>query len=81
MIFGYYKNCLYTHRYKFSSAKKKTGKESQIYSIALGSDKPNESDRESRRDTMNAIFHDILGYHKEIYIDGIVVKSKKVSNM
>ena len=25
---------LYTHRYKFSSVKKKKGKESQIYSIA-----------------------------------------------
>ena len=24
-----YKNCLYTHRYKFSSEKKKTGKKSQ----------------------------------------------------
>ena len=27
---------------------------------------------------MNAIFHNMLGHHKEIYIDGIVVKSKKV---
>ena len=27
--FFYYGNCLYTHRYKFSSEKKKTGKESQ----------------------------------------------------
>ena len=27
---------------------------------------------------MNAIFHDILGHHMEIYIDDIVVKSKKV---
>ena len=26
---------------------------------------------------MNAIFHDTLGYHMEIYIDDIVVKSKK----
>ena len=26
---------------------------------------------------MNAIFHDMLGHHMEIYIDGIVVKSKK----
>ena len=32
--FGYYKNCLYTHRYKFSSEKKKQGKESQIYGFA-----------------------------------------------
>ena len=26
---------------------------------------------------MNVIFHDILGHHMEIYIDNIVVKSKK----
>ena len=26
---------------------------------------------------MNAIFHDMLGYHMEIYINDIVVKSKK----
>ena len=28
---------------------------------------------------MNAIFHDMLGNHMEIYIDDIVVKSKKVA--
>ena len=28
---------------------------------------------------MNVIFHDMLGYHMEIYIDDIVVKSKKVT--
>ena len=28
--------------------------------------------------TMNAIFHDMLNHHMEIYIDDIVVKSKKV---
>ena len=27
---------------------------------------------------LNVIFHDILGHHMEIYIDGIMVKSKKV---
>ena len=27
---------------------------------------------------MNAIFHDMLGHHMEIYMDDIVVKSKKV---
>ena len=27
---------------------------------------------------MNVIFHDMLGHHMEIYIDDIVVKSKKV---
>ena len=26
---------------------------------------------------MNAIFHDMLGHHMEVYIDDIVVKSKK----
>ena len=28
---------------------------------------------------MNAIFHDILGHHMEVYIDDIVVKSKRVN--
>ena len=28
---------------------------------------------------MNAIFHDMLGHHMEIYIYGIVVKSKKAT--
>ena len=27
--------------------------------------------------TMSVIFHDMLGHHMEIYIDDIVVKSKK----
>ena len=26
---------------------------------------------------MNAIFHDMLGHHMEVYIDDIVVKSKR----
>ena len=26
---------------------------------------------------MNAIFHDMIGHHMEVYIDDIVVKSKK----
>ena len=49
--FCYYKNCLYTHRYKFS-LKKKTGKESQ-YIVSRpepGSDPPIGSDRESGGD-------------------------------
>ena len=29
---------------------------------------------------MNAIFHDMLGYHMEVYIDDIVVKSKRASD-
>ena len=28
---------------------------------------------------MNAIFHDMLGHHTEVYIDDIVVKSKRAS--
>ena len=28
---------------------------------------------------MNVIFHDMLGHHMEIYMDEIVVKSKKVA--
>ena len=50
--FCYYRNCLYTHRYKFSSGKKK-GKESQ-YRVSLpeiSSDPPIGLDRESGRDT------------------------------
>ena len=50
MIFGYYKNCLYTHRYKFSSEKKKTGKESPKYMVLhpeTCSNPPIGSDRES----------------------------------
>ena len=50
--FCYYINCLYTHRYKFSS-KKKTGKESQ-YIVSwpeTGSDPPFGSDRESGCDS------------------------------
>ena len=56
MIFGYYKNCLYTHKYKLSSKKKKkkkkTGKESQ-YMVShpeTGSDPPIGLDLESGRD-------------------------------
>ena len=47
--FCYYGNCLYNHRYKFSSEKKKKGKESQyiVSHPELGSDPPFESDRES----------------------------------
>ena len=29
---------------------------------------------------MNAIFHDMIGCHMEVYIDDIVVKSKKASD-
>ena len=28
---------------------------------------------------MNSIFHDILGHHMEVYIDDIIVKSKRAS--
>ena len=55
--FCYYRNCLYTHRYKFNSEekKKKTGKESQYIVLRpeLGSDPPFGSDRESGCDTCN----------------------------
>ena len=46
--FCYYRNCLYTHRYKFSFEKKKTGKESQyiVSRPGLGLDPPFGSDRE-----------------------------------
>ena len=29
---------------------------------------------------MNAIFHDMLGHHMEVYIDDIVVKSRRASD-
>ena len=51
--FCYYRNCLYTHKYKFSfEKKKKTSKESQyIASLpGLDSDSPIGSDQESGRD-------------------------------
>ena len=47
--FCYYRNCLYTHRYKLSSEKIKTGKESQ-YIVSRpepGSDPPFGLDQES----------------------------------
>ena len=50
--FCYYRNCLYTHRYKFSSEKKKS-KESQ-YMVShpeTRSNLPIGSDRESGRDS------------------------------
>ena len=34
---------------------------------------------ETYQRAMNVIFHDMLGHHMEIYIDDIVVKSKKVA--
>ena len=58
--FCYYRNCLYTHRYKFSF-EKKTGKESQyiVSHPRLGSDPPFWSDRESGCDTygLEKTFH------------------------
>ena len=56
--FCYYRNCLYTHRYKFSSeGKKKKGKESQyiVSRPELGSDPSIGSDRESGCDTTSLI--------------------------
>ena len=53
--FCYYRNCLYTHRYKFSSEKKKKKKvKSPRYMVShpeTSSDPPIGSDRESGRDT------------------------------
>ena len=56
--FCYYRNCLYTHRYKFSFEKKKTGKESQYMVLlpGLGSDPPIGSDRELGRDKFGIKF-------------------------
>ena len=55
--FCYYRNCLYTHRYKFIFEKKK-GKESQ-YMVShpeTGSDPPIGSDREPGRDIIHSIW-------------------------
>ena len=53
--FCYYRNCLYTHRYKFSSGKKKS---QYIVSLpGLCSDSPIWSDRESGRDTIYSTSH------------------------
>ena len=60
MTVGYYKNYLYTHRYKLNSEKKKKSKESQ-YMVShpeTGSNSPIESDRESGRDRTGV--HSIL---------------------
>ena len=57
MTVGYYKNYLYTHRYKLSSEKKKKSKESQ-YRVSYpktGSDSPIRSDQESGRDITNYV--------------------------
>ena len=54
MIFGYYKNYLYTHKYKFSSEKKKKVK-SPIYMVShpeTSYDPPIGLDRESGRDKL-----------------------------
>ena len=52
-----YKNCLYTHRYKFSSEEKKTGKESQyIFSrLGPGLDPPFRFDQESGCDILREL--------------------------
>ena len=53
MIFGYYKNCLYTHRYKFSSDKEQINESQYIVSRPEpGSDPPFGSDRELGVTTM-----------------------------
>ena len=52
--FFYYRNCLYTHRYKFISGKKKQVK-SPRYMVShpeTGLDLPIEFDRESGRDML-----------------------------
>ena len=47
MIFCYYRNCLYNHRYKFNSEKEQVNESQYIVSRpGLGSNPPFESDRE-----------------------------------
>ena len=38
-----------------------------------------QNDGATYQRAMNAIFHDMLGHHMEIYIDDIVVKFKKAT--
>ena len=56
--FCYYRNCLYTHRYKFSSKEKKTGKESQyiVSCPKTSSDPPFGSVLESGCDRVNTLW-------------------------
>ena len=56
-FFCYYINYLYTNRYKFSSKKKKTGKESQyiVLRLELDSDPPFGSDRELGCDSATCV--------------------------
>ena len=69
MTIGYYKNYLYTHRYKLNSEKKKhiyKNKESQ-YMVShpeTGSDSPIGSDRESGRDISP---YAMFGYQKPFF--------------
>ena len=52
-FFCYYRNCLYTHRYKFSSDKERINESQYIVSRpGLGSDPPFGSDRESGCDKL-----------------------------
>ena len=69
--FCYYRNCLYTHRYKFSFEKKKKGKESQCMVSLPGicSDSPIGSDRESGRDTL--ALHCVVGVGKDSVMLGV----------
>ena len=65
MIFGYYKNCLYTHRYKLSSEKKKKQVKSPRYMVShpeTSSDPLIGSDRESGRDIIHRHI-DKIGTH------------------
>ena len=48
--FCYYRNCLYTHRYKFNPEKKKKSLRYMVSHPETGSDSPIGSDRESGRD-------------------------------
>ena len=60
MIFGYYKKCLYTHRYKFNSEEKKKRVKSPRYMVShleTGSDSPIGSNQESGLDN---------GYHVDL---------------
>ena len=52
MTVGYYKNYLYTHRYKLNSEKKKKKKKVPVHGFApeTGSDSPIGSDRDRGRD-------------------------------
>ena len=79
--FCYYRNCLYTHRYKFSSEKKKEKSKESQYMVShpkTGSNPQIESDREPRHDTYIFLvgnFCFILEFFLDFWKDNLVMSA------